>query len=416
MAFWNRFRKKGRQDDLPAAGMDGQAEGLEKTFDGEERNLQTEDGRLRQTKSEWEQEEVLPVYQEDKKRFVQESCEAVRENERQISLARKEYEEVTEYLTDIQKIDRLEGEERERLLDDCRRIQKLMRERSQYKNRNLTITEAQIRRFDRYEEDLVPEIQKMYQAQSYQQAIEKDMGHLEDEKKKLYAQRKEITMKQSALKKMAKVLFALIVSLMVLFVALHYALKTDMTMPYLATLLLAAVSAAVIFMEANRNRRDMALEERKLTKAISLLNRVKIKYVNNASMLEYDCEKYGVKNAADFEALWKEYCRAREYERRFRENTEQMNRYNEDMLELLRKIQVREPEIWLSQTEAILDSREMVEIRHELNQRRQKLREQIQYNTEVKELQLEKIDRIINESPALREELLQLVRSFGQET
>lgn len=94
---------------------------------------------------------------------------------------------------------------------------------------------------------------------------------------------------------MAKVLFALIVSLMVLFVALHYALKTDMTMPYLATLLLAAVSAAVIFMEANRNRRDMALEERKLTKAISLLNRVKIKYVNNASMLEYDCEKYGVK-------------------------------------------------------------------------------------------------------------------------
>lgn len=35
-----------------------------------------------------------------------------------------------------------------------------------------------------------------------------------------------------------------------------------------------------------------------------------------------------------------------------------MNRYNEDMLELLRKIQVREPEIWLSQTEAILDSRE----------------------------------------------------------
>lgn len=39
----------------------------------------------------------------------------------------------------------------------------------------------------------------------------------------------------------------------------------------------------------------------------------------------------------------------------------------------------------LLQTYAILDDREMVEIRHDLNQRRQKLREQIRYNTEVKE-------------------------------
>ena len=47
--------------------------------------------------------------------------------------------------------------------------------------------------------------------------------------------------------------------------------------------------------------------------------------------------------------------------------------------------EVSDTEVWLVQTYAILDDREMVEIRHDLNQRRQKLREQIRYNTEVKE-------------------------------
>lgn len=55
------------------------------------------------------------------------------------------------------------------------------------------------------------------------------------------------------------------------------------------------------------------------------------------------------------------------------------------MQQQLDRHEVSDTEVWLVQTYAILDDREMVEIRHDLNQRRQKLREQIRYNTEVKE-------------------------------
>ena len=41
----------------------------------------------------------------------------------------------------------------------------------------------------------------------------------------------------------------------------------------------------------------MIITERKINKAINLLNKVKIKYVNNINVLDYSCEKYGVKNA-----------------------------------------------------------------------------------------------------------------------
>ena len=158
-----------------------------------------------------------------------------------------------------------------------------------------------------------------------------------------------------------------------------------MTYPYIGTLALAAVSAVVIFTESNKNRYEITLSEKKYNKAVELLNRTKIKYVNNVSVLDYNREKFGVKNATDFEELWGEYCKAKEYERRFRENTEQLSKSNDALQQQLDRHEVSDTEVWLVQTYAILDDREMVEIRHDLNQRRQKLREQIRYNTEVKE-------------------------------
>lgn len=186
-------------------------------------------------------------------------------------------------------------------------------------------------------------------------------------------------------KKLAKGISGLIGSLIVLFILLYFNLDSNMTYPYIGTLALAAVSAVVIFTESNKNRYEITLSEKKYNKAVELLNRTKIKYVNNVSVLDYNREKFGVKNAADFEELWGEYCKAKEYERRFRENTEQLSKSNDALQQQLDRHEVSDTEVWLVQTYAILDDREMVEIRHDLNQRRQKLREQIRYNTEVKE-------------------------------
>jgi hypothetical protein len=72
---------------------------------------------------------------------------------------------------------------------------------------------------------------------------------------------------------------------------------------------------------------------------------------------------------------------------------------------MLTGYQVKDPEVWLVQTYAILDDREMVEIRHDLNQRRQKLREKIQYNTETKERYLQDIGEVVTANPSLKKYL-----------
>lgn len=106
------------------------------------------------------QEKFSSVDRKDQKRLVRECCESAMENDKQIAEAKKEYEKITSHLSDIQKIDRISGSERKELVDICKNIVNLVNERNRYKNRTLTITEPQMRRFEPYEEELVDEIKK----------------------------------------------------------------------------------------------------------------------------------------------------------------------------------------------------------------------------------------------------------------
>ena len=407
MAFWNRKRKKRKQERETE-----QTEEIMQDTSVEDKDTEEIPAGVA-TQEQYKTEVIKPVYKNDQKRYVTECCQSVVDADRQIEKCRKEYQNVTESLLDIQRIERIEGEDKKEVLDLAGQIVKLTRERNQYKNRNLTISEAAIRRLDPYEEELVDEIKKMYEQEAYQKALDGDLEKLHAEKKKIRKEKEDIVEKQHALKVMAKFLIALILSLFVLFVAIYFALETDMTFPYLATVLLAAISATVLFIESNKNRRDMTMADRKLDKAIGLLNRVKIKCVNNLNVMEYNHEKFGVKNASDFEKIWGEYCKEKEYEKKFVENTEQLNFYCEQLIKMLKKYEIRDREIWLSQVLAIIDPREMVEIRHGLNAQRQRLRERIEYNEEVKKEFIQSIDRLLQQNAENKEELLSIVQGYS---
>lgn len=419
MFFFSRRKKKKDHDnieDVVEKGTD--EENLKGEISGNSEKYETyekkDDGIRKQIEQEMlTQDKPVTTGKTDTIRFVRNNCEAIAENERQIAEAKKEYEKVTSYLTDIQHIDMAREDEYREIKDICKSILTLTQERSKYKNRNLTISDAQMRKFEPFEDELVDEIKKMYNAQAYQDAIEGDIKNLKKEKDSLYSQRKEIIAKQNALKGMTKVLAVLIISLIVLLIVIYYATKTDMTLPYLGVVALAGVSAAMLVFESSKNRRDIILVERKINKAITLLNKVKIKYINNINVLDYNCNKFGVKNAKDFEEKWNEYCKMREYEKKFRENTEMLNANNENLVIMLKELGVKDADIWISRCEAIVDSREMVEIRHELNQRRQMLRERIENNEKLKEGIISQLDAMINAHPEIKGELIGIIKEYS---
>ena len=70
----------------------------------------------------------------------------------------------------------------------------------------------------------------------------------------------------------------------------------------------------------------------------------------------------------------------------------------------------------MNQVQAILDPREMVEIRHELILRRQALRQQLDYNHKLAQNAREEVVRVAQEYPQYRSEIMEMADRYDQGT
>ena len=185
MAFWNRRKK--RQQEALEREIQEKLDTIREQKKAEQKEVSAAPPEQKEeaeyNEEMYQTEQLKPSGKSDQKRYVTECCQGIQEADRQIGSIRKEYQGVTDSLLDIQKIDRAEGEDKKHLLSAASNIVKLTNERNRYKNRNLTISDAVIRRFEPYENELVDEIKRMYEAEVYQKAIEGDIDKLYEEKK-----------------------------------------------------------------------------------------------------------------------------------------------------------------------------------------------------------------------------------------
>ena len=130
-------------------------------------------------------------------------------------------------------------------------------------------------------------------------------------------------------------------------------------------------------------RKELHRVETGINKIILLQNKVKIRYVNNTNLLDYLYLKYGVSSAQELIELWENYKIEKEEREKFRRAELDLDYNEQELLQILKRYQIKDPAVWLHQTEAILDHKEMVEIRHNLIIRRQSLRRRMDYNKEV---------------------------------
>ncbi|MDF2589228.1 MAG: putative rane protein [Anaerocolumna sp.] len=349
----------------------------------------------------------------DRARFLTDQCEQILETSRQLDEMKVEYQAVTSYLTDIQKIDHIDLEEREVINDTARKIITITRERAKYQNNTRKITDSQYKHIAKYEDILPTEMKKMRENEAYHNTIKTDMQHLEGEKGSLYYQIEEIDSKQNYLKKIATATCVLVSLLFVLFVIVNRLYEANIQIPFLMTVVMAFIAAIYIFTNSKNNKRDMKLAELKLNKAIGLLNKVKIKYINNTNALDYSYQKYAVNSYAELLFLWEQYVKAKEDEKLFKRNTEELQRYNRELVRNLRRYGLDDPDIWVFQAVAIIDNKEMVEVRHRLNVRRQKLRERIDYNNKLKDKSIQAINEFLSKNPDKREEVTEAIKKYG---
>lgn len=327
------------------------------------------------------QEFRRPTEREDTgKQYVVDLCEQMIDVSRELEDAREEYNLVTNYLNDIQTIEEMTPAEKAPIVECANHVAQLEQSRAQYLETERRLSETQYAQMEAEDEELPGVIKRLKANETYLDAIRKDLSYLGGEKLEWEMQKSESMRRQRLLRKAAFYLLAVYGTMVALLLILALVAEQNTQIPMMIVTALAAVLGVIVLVRYQDCSRDMEQADLNRNRAITLENHVKIKYVNIKNAVDYTCEKYHTRGAKDLAELYERYQEEVREKEKFRQTNDDLDHYSKELVLHLQDRHLYDSKIWLSHANALIDSREMVELKHDLITRRQKLRSQIEYN------------------------------------
>ncbi len=345
-------------------------------------------------------------------RYVRSCLEQMKDAQAEIGALTKEYGVVTAYLTDMEEIEALPDTERGELSQVADKITAYEKEKSLYENTADRMPDADFKRIERMEEEVSSGIGKLAEAEDYQEKIRQDMRRLAGEKHAYQYRRHDLKNTMANMRGMIIITGFAFVTCMVILLLLQVLLELDISVGYLLTAAVTVLAIFLIYMRYTDAAKEKRQVERAINRQILLQNRVKIRYVNNTNLLDYLYVKYNVASAEELSDLWDIYQKEKEEREKRKELHMELEFQREELLRILRRFQIRYPEIWLRQTQALTSHSEMVEIRHNLILRRQKLRAQMEYNEKLGGNAQMEIKSLAEEFPSYAPEIMEMVSQY----
>ena len=391
--------------------------GFLKTFFNKKRNIEEPVFEI----ENWEEivydREDLQV--DDKKQrqeYVKGCLEQIAEASRELEALQFEYNMVTSYLKDMEEIEALPEEENVELMSCARKIDELEQQQSGFKTRKNRMSDMKYHQMERLEEEVQEGYEKLSQAEEYQELIKRDLRKLDGEKHAYLYRRGELQRVIGDTRSMTIVCTVAVITCILLLMILQFGFQMNTRLGYLAAAAVGAVAITAIFVKHNSAVSELVRVENGISRIIRLQNTVKIRYVNNTHLLDYLYMKYSVSSAGELGKSWQQYQEEKAERHSYRQAELELDQYQKELLHILRRYQVQDPMIWLHQTAAILDRKEMVEIRHNLIIRRQSLRKRMDYNKEViaGKAQAE-IKDLVEKYPKYANEILNIVGQYEKD-
>ena len=290
----------------------------------------------------------------------------------------------------------------------------LNKARDQFLNTSKKISDAQFKMIQQQEDEIPDAINNLRKNEEYQSLVKRDMQYLEGEKQEWEIQKRERIRQQKTLRRASYFLFSVVLSAAVLLLILSIGFSYDLRDAWIAVIAVAVLCAAVIVVRLENGRLDIRQARANINYAITLLNKVKLKYVSITSAVDYTREKYHVRDAREFMYQWDLYQEAVREQEKYRQTNQDLNYYYDKLVNLLKKCSLYDSRVWIEQPQALIDPKEMVEIKHNLIVRRQKLRSKIAYNLEIVRKERRKIDEMLRKKQKISPQEAELIRTIDQ--
>ncbi|MDD6492450.1 MAG: hypothetical protein PUG54_09605 [Firmicutes bacterium] len=353
---------------------------------------------------------------QQREEYVKGCLDQIAEASRELETLQFEYNMVTSYLKDMEEIEALPEEEKAELIECAKKIDTLEQQQAGYRERTNKMSDVKYHQMERMEEEVQEGYEKLTKAEDYQELIKRDLRKLDGEKHAYLFRRSELRRIISDTRSMTIVCTVAVVVCILILMALQFGFNMNTKIGYLSAAAVGAIAITAIFIKYNDSVRELARVENGIGRIIRLQNTVKIRYVNNTHLLDYLYMKYGVSSAGELGKSWQQYLEEKAERHSYQQAEKQLDQCQKDLLHILRRYQVKDPMIWLHQTAAILDKKEMVEIRHNLIIRRQSLRRRMDYNKEViaGKAQAE-IRDLVEKYPKYAKEILNIVGQYEKD-
>lgn len=360
-------------------------------------------------------EEELNLSDEDQaKRYAIDLCDQMIKATKEIEDTRAEYDMVTAYLTDVQIIEDLTEVEKKPIADCAAHVNQLGKERSEFLKAERRLSDTQFAQMQEEEDALPGVIGRLQENEKILDTIQKDLSFLEGKKLEWKLVRSEALRTQRLMRKSACYLFLCFSTLMAFLGIVMWYFQMDLRLVMTLLSLVAVLLGGYIlirYMDASSDIRKSIVNR---NKAVSLENHVKIKYVNIKNAVDYTCEKYRVKNSYELTYIYEQYQTEAKEKAKFRETSDELDYYTKTLLQYLNRLRMYDAKAWLNHTDAIIDNRELVEMKHQLITRRQKLRTRMEYTkrtiANMKQEALSNIRRMGEANP----QLLQIIRQIDK--
>lgn len=353
---------------------------------------------------------------EQRQEYVKGCLEQIAEASKELENLQFEYNMVTSYLKDMEEIEALPEEEKAELTACAHKIEELEQQQSGYKSRPNRMSDVKYHQLERMEEEIQEGYEKLSGAEEYQVLIKRDLKKLDGEKQAYLFRRNELRRVIEDTRSMTIVCTVAVIICILLLMALQFGFQMNTKLGYLSAAAIGAIAITAIFVKYNDSIKELERVENGIGRIIRLQNTVKIRYVNNTHLLDYLYMKYNVSSADELGKSWQQYQEEKAERRSYQQAERELDLCQKELLHILRRYQVKDPMIWLHQTAALLDKKEMVEIRHNLIIRRQSLRKRMDYNKEViaGKAQAE-IKDLVETYPQYAKEILNIVGQYEKD-
>ncbi len=349
---------------------------------------------------------------DNEKAVVKDVCEQLVDVSYHMEDMKQEYKVVTNYLVDIQKIDELPIQMANELIDTAKSIELLEKDRQKYLASENLLSIDRYNQIAMYEKDVIKTVKELNEMEERDGLLKSDMGYLEGEKEDLEYLRGEYA------DGITRIRGIMIGVFLVCFVAMAFLLiyalskRESVTVYALMVGALLMIAFAISYARYLDYSSDIKDIDAKHKKAVSLLNKVKVKYINNVNAMDYLYEKFDVNSCKELEYQWEQYNTMVSDALKYSRANKDLRFFKEQLIEKLKKIGVTDAEVWTRQTNAIIDRREMVEITHSLNVRRQKLREKLATCETIKSNATTALKAAIEEKPELKAYVAEILESY----